>query len=187
VCDFIGEDEGNKIFNEGKRLSEEEFQNQMTNKNKKVERDTKEGRELVEKIGKKKKTRRFRNRKRAAAPDNTIERNDDIPPQPDDANRLGAKIKNLSSKELTAGQLQLLELGPKFCPVEHDIDRSRFQRDLNQGFRKMKLLDQCHPDKDTISEEEIWFYMKKSDYEPVQNVNRHLLVHKNMIQRKFDN
>ena len=186
VCDFIGEDEGNKIFNEGKRLSEEEFKNQMANKNRKLERDTKEGRELVNRIGKKKKTRRFRNRKRAAAPDNIVE-GDDIPPQPDDANRLGAKVKNLSSKELTAGQSHLLELGPKFCPVEHDIDRARFQKDLNQGFRKMKLMDQFHPDEDNRSEEEIRFYVRKSDYEPVQNVNKHLLVHNNMIQMKFDN
>ena len=31
----------------------------MTNKNKKVERDIQEGKELVEKVGKKNKTRRF--------------------------------------------------------------------------------------------------------------------------------
>ena len=51
----------------------------------------------------------------------------------------------------------------------------------------MKLLDQFHPDEDNRSEEEIRFYVKKSDYEPVQNVNKHLLVHNNMIQMKFDN
>ena len=37
------------------------------NKNKKVERDIQEGKELVERLGKKKKTIRFRNRKRTIA------------------------------------------------------------------------------------------------------------------------
>ena len=72
----------------------------MANKKRKLERDTKEGRELVNRIGKKKKTRHFRNRKRAAAPDNIVERDDDAPPQPDDANRLGAKVKISAPRNL---------------------------------------------------------------------------------------
>ena len=47
-------------------------------------------------------------------------------------------------------------------------------------------MDQFYPDEDRRTEEEFRFYIKKSDYELGQNVNRHLIVHNNMIQRRFD-
>ena len=55
LCDHLGEEEGNKVLDEGKILSEEESETQRTNKNKKVERDIQEGKELLERLGKKKK------------------------------------------------------------------------------------------------------------------------------------
>ena len=48
--------------------------------------------------------------------------------------RIHGKVKNLSSRELTETQLSVLELGPKFCPVEHDINRARYQKDLNEVY-----------------------------------------------------
>ena len=47
-------------------------------------------------------------------------------------------------------------------------------------------MDQFYPDEDRRTEEEFRFYIKKSDFEPPQNVNRNLIVHNNMIQRRFD-
>ena len=47
----------------------------MTMKNKKVERDIHEGKELVERLCKKKKTRRFRNIKRNRKAQNYVESN----------------------------------------------------------------------------------------------------------------
>ena len=59
-----------------------------------------------------------------------------------------------------------MEMGPKFCPVESDIDRARFQKDLNMVFRRMKIKDYFYPDEDSRSEEENRFYVKKDDWEP---------------------
>ena len=42
--------------------------------------------------------------------------------------RIHGKVKNLSTVQLTHGQQSLLELGPKFCPIEHEINRARFQK-----------------------------------------------------------
>ena len=68
--------------------------------------------------------------------------------------RLHGKVKNLSSVEFTADQQSLLELGPKFCPVEPDINRAKFQKDLNAGFRRMKLKEHFFPDEDIRTEEQ---------------------------------
>ena len=104
----------------------------------------------------------------------------------EEVNQLEGKVKNLSSRELTELEKELLELGPKFCLVEHDIDRARYQKDLNEGFRRMKLEDPFYPDEDVRSEEENRFYIK-SGWEPnVQNVNRNLTVHNNIIQHKLE-
>ena len=104
-------------------------------------------------------------------------------PVAEDVNRLGAKVKNISSSNLTEGQLHLLELGSTFCPVEHN--RARLQKDLNDGFRRMKHMDQFKTDEDSRTEEEIRFYIKKSDYELAQNVSKDLIVHNYVIQRRF--
>ena len=61
-------------------------------------------------------------------------------------NRFGGKIKNISSRDLTENEKKVLELGAKLCPVEHDIDRARLQKDLNAGFRNMKLKDFFYPE-----------------------------------------
>jgi hypothetical protein len=79
-----------------------------------------EGKELVERLGKKKKTRPFRNRKRTIAIECGGIDSENSLSAAEDVNRLGAKVKNINN--LTEGQL---ELGPTFCPVELDIDRAR--------------------------------------------------------------
>ena len=86
--------------------------------------------------------------------------------------------------ELTETQLSVLELGPKFCPVEHDINRARYQKDLNEGFRRMKLKAKFYPDEDFRTEEEKRFYVK-SDWEP-PNPNHAVRTYEMLIQSKFD-
>ena len=98
--------------------------------------------------------------------------------------RIHGKVKNLSSMELTETQLSVLELGPKFCPVEHDINRARYQKDLNEGFRRMKLKAKFYPDEDFRTEEEKRFYVK-SDWEP-PNPNHAVRTYEMLIQSKFD-
>ena len=78
------------------------------------------------------------------------------------------------------------ELGPKFCLVETDIDRARFQKDLNAGFRRMKLADIFHKDGDSRSEEEKRFYVKSSWEPPQWKVNKSLIIHNQVVQDKFD-
>ena len=46
----------------------------------------------------------------------------------------------------------MLEKGPKFCPVEHDINRARFQKDLNNGFRGTQLREHFYPEEEMITE-----------------------------------
>ena len=89
---------------------------------------------------------------------------------------------------MTENEKKVLELGAKYCPVEHDIDRSRLQKDLNAGFRKMKLKDFFYPvNEDNRDEEEKRFYLKNSDWEPPPNqVNRCLSAHNQVLQSKFD-
>ena len=67
-------------------------------------------------------------------------------------NILHGKVKNLSTHQLTEHERALLELGPKFCPIEHDLNRARFQRDLNAGFRRMRLKAHFYPDDDSRTE-----------------------------------
>ena len=86
--------------------------------------------------------------------------------------------------ELTETKLSVLELGPKFCPVEHDINRARYQKDLNEGFRRMKLKAKFYPDEDFRTEEEKRFYVK-SDWEP-PNPNHAVRTYEMLIQSKFD-
>ena len=45
--------------------------------------------------------------------------------------------------------------------MEHDVDRARFQKDINEGFRRMKIKDFFYPDSDSRSVEEKRFYVKK--------------------------
>ena len=71
--DTLGEEEAKSILDEGKRLSEDEFRNQMKSKNEKVKRYIKEGNELSDKMGKKKRNRRFRRRKTIEVPENNVE------------------------------------------------------------------------------------------------------------------
>ena len=68
-------------------------------------------------------------------------------------NRLTGKVKNISSKQLSEHELEVIQLGPKFTPVQKDLDRAKLQRDLDKGFRRMKLADFHHPDEDTRDEE----------------------------------
>ena len=100
------------------------------------------------------------------------------------SSRIHGKVKNLSSMELTETKLSVLELGPKFCPVEHDINRARYQKDLNEGFRRMKLKAKFYPDEDFRTEEEKRFYVK-SDWEP-PNPNHAVRTYEMLIQSKFD-
>ena len=94
------------------------------------------------------------------------------------------KVKNLSSVELTEAQESILELGPKFCPVEHDINRARYQKDLNEGFRRMKLKAKFYPGEDSRSEEEKRFYVK-SDWEP-PSPNYAVRTFEMLLQNEFD-
>ena len=101
--------------------------------------------------------------------------------------RITGKVKNLSSRPLEVPEQELMEMGPKFCPVEPDIDRARFQKDLNQGYRRMKIKDYFYPDVDSRSEEEKRFYVKNKDWEPPSvKVNKAISVHSMAIQNKFD-
>ena len=99
--------------------------------------------------------------------------------------RLHGKVKNLSTHQLTEHERSLLELGPKFCPIEHDINRARFQKDLNAGFRRMKLKAHFYPEEDSRTEEERRFYVKSDDWEPPVP-NSVVKTHNMLIQNKFD-
>ena len=99
--------------------------------------------------------------------------------------RIHGNIKNLSSLELTESQQGLLDLGPKFCPVEHDINRARFLKDLNASFRRMKLREYFHPEEDSRTDEQKRFYLKSEEWEP-PNPSASLKAHNMVIQHKFD-
>ena len=94
-------------------------------------------------------------------------------------------VKNLSFKILTKAELELLSLGPQFCPIKKDVDRARIQYDLNAGFRRMRLAYHFHPSEDKRTEEEKRFYLKKS-YDPGRGNNKYLDVHQDFVQQKFD-
>ena len=68
-------------------------------------------------------------------------------------------MKNLSCKALHKAEVELLSLGPQFCPVQLDVDRAKIQSDLNAGFRRMRLAYHFHPSEDQRSEEEKRFYL----------------------------
>ena len=132
---------------------------------------------------KKKKQRRFRRKENEQLNVNSVDSNQNVMPEC----RITGKVKNLSSRQLRVPEKELLEKGPKFCPVEQDIDRARFQKDLNQGFRRMKIKDFFYPDVDSRSEEEKRFYVKNDDWEPPSaKVNKALDVHNMVIQNQFD-
>ena len=129
----LEENDANNIINEAKRASEWAFRRETENKRNKLARDEREKVELENRLGKKKKNRRFRRRRTRAENNNSSAMN-----EPNDSNNneivlnvLEAKVKNISSRELTEHETKLLELGPKFCLVEHDVDRARIQKDLN--------------------------------------------------------
>ena len=100
-------------------------------------------------------------------------------------NRINGKVKNISSCRLDQCKREVLELGPKFCPVERDLDRAKLQKDLNEGYRRMKIKEYLYPGEDSRSEEEKRFYIKNSCWEPPR-VNKTLEVHNMIIQKEFD-
>lgn len=144
---------------------------EKANKTKKILRDTKETEEVKQHhqvnppVKKKKKCRRFRRQQEEVTDDNienevnvnvtnvniVCANNSELN---NHESRIHGNVKNLSSQELTEHQYSVLELGPKFCPVEHDINRARFQKDLNAGFRRMKLKEHFYPEDDTRTEEQ---------------------------------
>ena len=77
---------------------------------------------MENRIGKKKKNRRFR-RKKDINLNNETEHSVDGDINNNevevDDDRLRGKVKNISSRILTEHERNLLELGPKFCLVEH--------------------------------------------------------------------
>ena len=104
-----------------------------------------------------------------------------------EATNVTNKVKNISSKTLSESEIEILELGPKFTPVQKDLDRAKLQKDLDYGFRRMKLTDFFHPDEDTRDEEDKRFYVKREGWEPNENqVRPNLMAHNRLIQSKFD-
>ena len=96
------------------------------NKRRKIERDTNEF-TIIESqfITQNKRQRRFKRREVVNVNNVVIDFN---------ANpecRITGKVKNLSSRPLEVPEQELMEMWPKFSPVEPDIDRARFQKDLN--------------------------------------------------------
>ena len=67
----------------------------------------------------------------------------------------------------------------------HDINRARFQKDFNAGFRRMRLREHFYPDEDQRSEEQKRFYIKIEEWEP-PNPSAAMRTHNMLIQNKFD-
>ena len=124
----LGENSANVVIAEAIRASERAFRQETEKKQNKLDRDTTEKVELEKGLGKKKKNRRFRRRRPKT--ENNNEHTDDNNNNTIEPNNLEAKVKNSSSRELTEHEQKLLELGPKFCLVEHDIKRGKLQKDL---------------------------------------------------------
>ena len=169
-------------------------------KGKKIQRDTEETTQMKEaqvftpprqeNRPRKKRNRRFKRRQQSDGAQEVIVTNvesADIPSSSmnDHEGRLHGNVKNLSSQELTGAKRELLELGPKFCPVEHDINRARLQKDLNAGFRSMQLREHFYPEEDSRTEEEKRFYVKRDEWVP-PNTSAALKTHHMVIQNKFD-
>ena len=104
-----------------------------------------------------------------------------------DTTNITSKVKTISSKILSESQIEILGLGPKFTPVQKDLDWAKLQKYLDDGFRRMKLADFFHPDEDTRDEEEKRFYVKGGGWEPGENqVRPNLVAHNRLIQSIFD-
>ena len=57
-------------------------------------------------------------------------------------------VVNLSTVRLTTDQLDLLALGPKYCPTPRSLDRQRLSQDVTEGCRRIRLKELYHdPDK----------------------------------------
>ncbi len=165
----------------------------QSSKKRKISRDTQEMSTIKEirttKYGiRKRKARRFLSKHKQNIPVTSVESSDSLGSNMNNhMNNIHGKVKNLSSKQLTDDQDKVLSLGPKFCPIEKDIDRARFQKDLNAGFRRMKLRQHFEPEEDSRSEEEKRFYLNKSEWEPPRaGVNPALLTHNMVVQQKWD-
>ena len=78
-----------------------------------------------------------------------------------------------------------MSLGPQFCSVTLDIDRAKFQSDPNAGFRRMTLVYNFHPIEDQRTEEEKYCILQNR-YDPGRGGSKHLDVHHDYIQNKFE-
>ena len=50
-------------------------------------------------------------------------------------------VVNLSSRELTEGEVALLSKGLKFCPTPSDLDRYNLRKDINDFIRRIRLQE----------------------------------------------
>ena len=194
-----------RVLNNNEKVAEKILKRLKEAKTKKLERDKGITEELEKRHTKKhkKQNRRFRRKKvgNQAGPSPSTGGQEDpqlmagstVDPSPlaggseIGQQRFTGKVKNLSTEPLDKGEQESLELGQNFCPVVKDIDRSKFQKDLKAGFRRMKICDFFHPDEDVRTEEEKRFYTPSPDWEPpAWRVNKSPLKHNQIIQHKFD-
>ena len=116
-------------------------------KGKKIQRDTVETTQIKEaqvftplrqeNRPRKKRNRRFKRRQQSDGAQEVIVNNVEstgggvfrpLSSMNDHERRLHGNVKNLRAQELAWAKRELLEWGPKFCPVEHDINRARLQK-----------------------------------------------------------
>jgi peptide-methionine (R)-S-oxide reductase len=50
-------------------------------------------------------------------------------------------VVNISSLPLSNDQIQVLQLGPKFCPVPHSLNRDKLNKDVEEGCRMVRLRE----------------------------------------------
>ena len=62
-------------------------------------------------------------------------------------------VTNLSKHELSAPQLSLLEMGLKFIPSRHEVDKVKLLADLSEWERRMRLAEYFYNRDDDTKEQ----------------------------------
>jgi hypothetical protein len=101
-----------------------------------------------------------------------------------DCNTDKVGVINLSSHELTPTQTKVLELGPKFCPTPHHLDKHQLSQDVHEGCRRVRLKE-LHYDENKEADDTVnnipKFY-KKNFYEPEEGRDESLDAYCGIIQ-----
>ena len=94
-------------------------------------------------------------------------------------------VVNLSSTNLSKHEIEVLEMGPKFCPVPKSLNKEMLESDVKEGCRKVRLKEFFHDKSDGL--DIVPKFYKPTGFEPPTGRNKVLDLYCDTVATKTEN